>query len=90
MGAYLVLYPKVKVYTLIPLGFFITTYALPAWVMLIYWAALQLLGGFGAGDGGVAFWAHVGGFIAGAALVKLFARSDRIAMHRAGHWSPVK
>lgn len=78
MGAYLVLYPKVKVYTLVPLGFFTTTYPLPAWVMLLYWAALQLFGGFGAGEGGVAFWAHVGGFIAGAALVKLFARGDRI------------
>ena len=55
MGGYLVLYPKVKVYTLVPLGFFTTTYALPAWVMLLYWAALQLLGGFGAGEGGVAF-----------------------------------
>ena len=55
MGGYLVLYPKVKVDTLVPLGFFTTTYARPAWVMLLYWAALQLLGGFGAGEGGVAF-----------------------------------
>lgn len=69
MGAYLVLYPRVKVYTLVPLGFFATTFALPAWVMLLYWAGLQLLGGFGQGDGGVAFWAHVGGFLAGALLV---------------------
>mgnify|MGYP003348415946 CR=1 FL=1 len=76
MGAYLVLFPRVKVYTLIPLGFFTTTYALPAWVMLLYWAGLQLLGGFGAGEGGVAFWAHVGGFLAGIVLVKLFARPD--------------
>jgi membrane associated rhomboid family serine protease len=88
MGAYLVLYPKVKVYTLIPLGFFSTTYALPAWVMLLYWAALQLFGGFGQGDGGVAFWAHVGGFVAGAALVKLFARPDRVVSHMAGVWRP--
>ena len=46
MGAYLVLFPRVRVYTLVPLGFFITTVALPAWAMLIYWAVLQLFGGF--------------------------------------------
>ena len=46
MGAYLVLFPRVRVFTLIPLGFFITTMALPAWVMLIYWMVLQLVGGF--------------------------------------------
>jgi membrane associated rhomboid family serine protease len=88
MGAYLVLYPKVKVYTLVPLGFFSTTYPLPAWVMLIYWIVLQLVGGFGAGEGGVAFWAHVGGFVAGIALVKLFARRDRVVLHSAGQWRP--
>lgn len=90
MGGYLVLYPKVKVYTLIPLGFFITTYALPAWVMLLYWAGLQLLGGFGAGEGGIAFWAHVGGFVAGVLLVKVFARRDRVILHSAGHWRPIQ
>ena len=89
MGGYLVLYPKVKVYTILPLGFFTTTYALPAWVMLIYWIALQLLGGFGGGEGGVAFWAHVGGFVAGIVLVKLFARRDKILSHSAGHFHPV-
>ena len=46
MGAYLVLYPRVRVFTLVPLGFIITTIALPAWAMLIYWAVLQLAGGF--------------------------------------------
>jgi len=90
MGAYLVLYPKVKVYTLVLLGFFTTTYALPAWVMLLYWAALQLLGGFGAGEGGVAFWAHVGGFVAGIVLVKLFSRRDRVILHSAGQWRPAR
>ena len=91
MGAYLVLYPRVRVFTLVPLGFFITSIALPAWVMLLYWGAIQLLGGFttfGAEGGGVAFWAHVGGFVAGLAGVKLFARRDRVVHHRAGHWRP--
>lgn len=91
MGAYLVLYPTVRVYTLVPLGFFITSLALPAWVMLIYWAVIQLFGGFstiGAEGGGVAFWAHTGGFVAGVVLVKLFARPDRVRAHRSHHWRP--
>src|SRR6185436_1549467 len=45
MGAYLVLFPRVRVYTIIPLGFFMQQMALPAWVMLIYWMALQFFGG---------------------------------------------
>ena len=88
MGAYIVLFPKVKVYTLVPLGFFLTTFALPAWVMLGYWMALQLLGGIGGAESGTAFGAHIGGFIAGAVLIKLFARSDYLAEHQAHHWAP--
>ena len=90
MGAYLVLYPRVKVYTLVPIFIFFTSIALPAWAMLGYWFVLQLLSGFfSPGDmGGVAFWAHIGGFIAGVVLIKLFARADYIAAHRAHHWRP--
>ena len=75
MGAYLVLFPRVRVYTLIFLGFFSQTVAVPAWAMLLYWAFLQLAGGvsqIGGSEGGVAFWAHIGGFIAGVVLVKVF------------------
>lgn len=89
MGAYVVLYPRVRVYTLVPIGFFVTSFALPAWVMLGYWFALQLFSGvLGGGEGGVAVWAHVGGFIAGIVLIKLFARRDYITEHRAHHWRP--
>src|SRR5574341_1319086 len=92
MGAYLRLYPNVRVYTLVPLGFFITSMALPAWVMLGYWFVIQFVSGlvsFGGGMGaGVAFWAHVGGFVVGVALVKLFARPDYIAERRARRWRP--
>jgi membrane associated rhomboid family serine protease len=91
MGAYLVLYPRVRVFTIVPLGFFVTTVALPAWAMLIYWMVLQLAGGLtqiGASKGGVAFWAHVGGFVAGVVLIKLFARPQRVVAHEAGHWRP--
>ena len=92
MGAYLVLFPRVRVFTLIPLGFFITSMALPAWVMLIYWAFLQFFGGLTSivaeEAGGVAFWAHLGGFVAGVVLVKVFERRDRVLAHTAGSWRP--
>ncbi len=90
MGAYLVLYPRVKVYTLVPIFIFFTSIALPAWAMLGYWFVIQLVSGlFSSGEmGGVAFWAHIGGFVAGVVLVKLFARKDYVAAHRAHHWRP--
>ena len=90
MGAYLILYPRVKVYTLLPLGFFFTTIALPAWFMLIYWMAIQFFGGLSSigASGGVAFWAHMGGFLAGVILIKLFSRREYVEWHRSHHWQP--
>jgi len=92
MGGYLVLFPRVRVFAILPLGFFITRVALPAWGMLIYWAFLQFAGGLsriGAEPGGgVAFWAHVGGFLAGIVLVKAFVRRDRLLTHQASPWRP--
>ena len=92
MGAYLVLFPRVRVYTMVPLGFFIQQMALPAWVMLLYWMALQFFGGLTSiaaeQGGGVAFWAHIGGFVAGVVLVKIFERRDRVAAHTSSHWAP--
>jgi membrane associated rhomboid family serine protease len=91
MGGYLVLFPRVRVFCLIILGFFVTSVALPAWMMLVYWLAIQFVSGlaaFGGDVGGVAFWAHVGGFVAGVVLVKLFARDDYLAAHRVHHWRP--
>lgn len=91
MGAYLILYPTVRVYAMVPIGFFLTSVALPAWVMLLYWAFLQFVSGLttiGVEGGGVAFWAHIGGFVAGVVMVKLFARRDYIAGHRSHHWTP--
>ena len=88
MGAYLVLYPKVRVHMLVFLGFWVTTVAVPAYLMLVYWFVLQILGSLPAmGDvssqqGGVAFLAHLGGFVAGAALIKLFAKPDLVLAHR--------
>jgi membrane associated rhomboid family serine protease len=82
LGAYLLLYPRVRVHTLVILPIYITTVALPAWVMLGYWILLQVLSGLGSlsevDKGGVAFFAHVGGFVAGLVLVKLFASEDAL------------
>jgi membrane associated rhomboid family serine protease len=87
MGAYAVLYPRARVDTLLILGFFVRTISVPALGMLIYWFALQLLGGLpslGAEEGGgVAFWAHVGGFLAGVILILLFRDRQLVAAHRA-------
>lgn len=91
MGAYLVLYPRVRVFAMVPIGFLLTSIALPAWTMLIYWFVIQLVSGLaslGASGGGVAFFAHAGGFVAGLALIKLFARSDYVAAHGSHHWRP--
>jgi membrane associated rhomboid family serine protease len=88
MGGYIVMFPRVRVFTFVWLGFIITSIALPAWVMLGYWMLLQVFGGLGGAEGGVAFWAHVGGFVVGVALIKLFARPDYLKEHRAHHWRP--
>jgi membrane associated rhomboid family serine protease len=91
MGAYIVLYPHVRVFVMVPIGFFLTSVAWPAWMMLGYWLLIQFVSGLtvlGREGGGVAFWAHFGGFVAGAALVKLFARPAYVAAHQARHWRP--
>ena len=90
MGAYLVLYPRLRVYCFVVIFVFVTTVALPAWVMLGYWMLLQVLGSFQGPEagGGVAFWAHIGGFAAGVLLIRSFARQEYIAEHRSRHWRP--
>ncbi len=85
MGAYALLFPRARVNTLVFLGFYITTIGVPAVFMLGYWFLLQILGGLpalGSGKGGVAFWAHVGGFVAGLALIGAFTRSDYLRAYR--------
>src|SRR5690606_31258551 len=86
MGAYVLLYPRVQVHMLVVLVIFISRIRVPAFLMLGYWFLLQLLGGAmtaGSEEGGVAFWAHVGGFLAGAALIGLFQDRRLVAEHRA-------
>jgi membrane associated rhomboid family serine protease len=83
MGAYAMLYPRVRVHLWVFLGFFITRAIVPAYVMLLYWFMLQLVGSsvaaLQAPGGGVAFAAHAGGFIAGAVLVGLFKNPALLA-----------
>jgi membrane associated rhomboid family serine protease len=88
MGAYIVLYPRVHVHMLVFLGFYVTTVAVPAVAMLGYWMLLQLLGGLTTigGGGGVAFWAHVGGFAAGALLVVFFKNKRLLDRHPYHGW----
>ena len=89
MGAYVVLYPRVNVHLLVWFGFYVTTFAVPAIWMLGYWFLVQMLGGIGslgAQGGGVAFWAHVGGFVAGAALIFLFKDARLLARHPYHGW----
>jgi membrane associated rhomboid family serine protease len=83
MGAYLLLYPRVRVNVLVILLIFIRIIPLPAYVVLLMWIGWQLLAGLpqlgGGGGGGVAFWAHIGGFVAGMVLIKPFESRERVA-----------
>ena len=81
MGAYLVLYPHIRIQTLFFFLIFIRIIPVPAWFVLIYWFALQVFSGWAdpLGESGVAIWAHVGGFVAGLVLVKLFENRKLVA-----------
>lgn len=80
MGAYARLYPRARIRTLV----FVMVIPVPAMVMLGYWLLIQILGGLpalGGEGGGVAFWAHIGGFIAGILLIGLFRRPEYVRQH---------
>lgn len=92
LGAYLVLYPTSRVRTLIPIFFIPIPVQLPAWLLIGFWAVTQLLDGLVAlsvsasnATGGVAYWAHVGGFIAGITLIWVFRHPRRVDRMRAYH-----
>lgn len=74
MGAYLVLFPRARVKTLLVLLVFVTVVDLPAFVYLGYWFLIQLVSSGTVASAGVAFWAHIGGFAAGVLLIPLFRR----------------
>jgi membrane associated rhomboid family serine protease len=89
MGAYLMLFPKVRVRMFFWFLIFFRIFAVPAWLVLVWWFVTQLISGLP--DviapnpelaGGVAFWAHIGGFVAGAALVRAFENPRLVARRR--------
>ncbi|MFO0697204.1 MAG: rhomboid family intramembrane serine protease [Polyangiales bacterium] len=82
LAGYVALYPSARVVTLLPIFVFIQLIEVPAYLFIVVWFAMQLLSGLGsigATTGGVAWWAHVGGFLAGLVLVRWLADPKRYA-----------
>lgn len=92
MGAYIVKFPHARILTLVFIFFFITTFEVPALVMLAYWFVIQLFSGLGSiaqthlTEGGVAWFAHVGGFIAGMILIATMGTRQPYRSRRDLHW----
>ena len=87
MGAYLLLYPRARILTLIPIFFFFQFFELPAFIFLGYWLFLQLFSASltPSNVGGIAFWAHIGGFISGLIFIKIFDVIPRIGLSSSLH-----
>jgi membrane associated rhomboid family serine protease len=80
LGAYLILFPQARVVCLIMLGYFITTARVPAIIVLLLWIGMQFIsvsfiGGYGTGSSGVAYWAHIGGFVAGILMILILPKT---------------
>jgi membrane associated rhomboid family serine protease len=92
MGAYMIKFPHSRILSLIFIVVFFTTVELPAWIYLIYWFVLNFFSGVGtlgssqASQGGVAFFAHIGGFVAGIVLVNLMGARQRYSRRRDLYW----
>ena len=92
MGAYMAKFPRSRIITLIFVFVFITTIDLPAVVLLVYWFVIQLFSGIGTiataspGEGGTAWFAHVGGFLAGYLLIRLMKTKRAHRLNRAARW----
>lgn len=91
LGGFLVLYPTSRIGTLIPLGFLAFPARIYAWVFIAFWFLLQLFSGIASlgadavSAGGVAYWAHVGGFLTGVLLIRPFTVPDRVRQLQASH-----
>lgn len=83
MGAYLLKFPRSRIKTLIFVVFFVTTAEIPAWLMLLYWFVIQLISGVGSlasadyTGGGIAWFAHIGGFLLGMLIIRAFPAKPR-------------
>lgn len=86
MGAYVVLYPRARIHTLFFFIIFIRVIPIPAWLMLGYWLLIQVVShaSLPAAGGGVAYAAHIGGFVAGVALIFLFRNRKLVGAKRSG------
>ncbi len=84
MGGYLLLYPRARILTLVPIFFFFQIFEIPAFIFLGYWLLIQLVsaGLAPSGVGGVAWWAHVGGFISGAIFIKVLLAIPRTGLNQ--------
>ncbi len=86
LGAYLYLYPGARIITLVPIFFFLTMVEVPAFLFLGFWFIIQFLNGLscfaqvGCLEGGIAWWAHIGGFVCGLLYIMVFGR--RVRRHR--------
>jgi membrane associated rhomboid family serine protease len=92
MGAYMIKFPHSRILTLVPLFVFITTMEIPAILILAYWFVIQIFSGVGSvaasnvSRGGVAWFAHVGGFVAGMALIYLMRPKPKFTNRSDLHW----
>jgi membrane associated rhomboid family serine protease len=83
MGAYVIRFSRARIVTLVFIVVFITTVEIPAWILLVWWFVIQLFNGFGSlatanySGGGTAWFAHVGGFLAGMLLIRAFPVKQR-------------
>jgi membrane associated rhomboid family serine protease len=92
MGAYFVMFPRVRMFTVVPFGFTMRSVALPVWTIFAYWIAIQIvtaaLSRGRVDTGGVAVWAHVGGLIGGVTTVWAFRRRHALSGRREQRWHP--
>jgi membrane associated rhomboid family serine protease len=92
MGAYLLRFPRAWIHTLVVVIVFITTVEIPAWFFTIFWFITQLFNGYGSivntqvSGGGTAWFAHIGGFIAGMILISMMGTRNRYVRHVEDRW----
>ncbi len=92
MGAYLIKFPRSRILTLVPVFIFVTTVEVPAVFILAYWFVIQFFSGVGSigyshlSEGGVAWFAHVGGFLTGMLLIVLMKTRERYRLRRDLYW----
>lgn len=77
LGAYILLFPSARILTAVPFGWFVRLVYVPAYVMIGLWFLYQFLLAFLSVEAGVAYWAHIGGFVSGLLLIRLFAKRKR-------------